>query len=67
MRSFLKKNELLKNKLVPLHPRMRSLRPIMIYSSHKATDNQCSMVGLMQNGDSLGRYTIMCGGPNLCY
>ena len=28
MRSFLKKSEILKNKLVPLHPRMRSLRPL---------------------------------------
>ena len=67
MRSFLKKNELLKNKLVPLHPRMRSLRPIMIYSSHKATDNQCSMVGLMQNGDSLGRYTRMFCDLGYCF
>ena len=63
MRSFLKKSELLKNKLVTLHPRMRSLRPIVICSSHKATENQSDMIRMKQHDDSLGRDTRMCGDP----
>lgn len=63
MRSFLKKSELLKNKLLPLHSNMRSLRPIMICSSHKATENQSDMMRMKQNDDSLGRDTTMCGDP----
>ena len=64
MRSFLKKSELLKNKLVPLHPRMRSLRPIVIYSSHKATENQSDMMRMKLKDDRLGHCTTMCGDPS---
>ena len=43
---------------------MRSLRPIVISSSHKATENQSDMMRMKQNDDSLGRDTILCGDPS---
>ena len=43
---------------------MRSLRPIMIYPSCKATENQSDMMRMKQNDDSLGRDTTLCGDPS---
>ena len=43
---------------------MRSLRPIMIYPSYKATENQSDMMRMKQNDDSLGRDTTLCGDPS---
>ena len=42
---------------------MRSLRPLLINSSHKATENQSDMMRVKQNNDSLGRDTTLCGDP----
>ena len=42
---------------------MRSMRPIVISSSHKATENQSDMMRMKQNDDSLGRDTTLCGDP----
>ena len=42
---------------------MRSLRPIVISSSHKATENQSDMMRMKKNDDSLGRDTTLCGDP----
>ena len=42
---------------------MRSLRPIMIYPSYKAAENQSDMMRMKQNDDSLGRDTTLCGDP----
>ena len=43
---------------------MRSLRPTMIYPSYKAAENQSDMIRMMQNDDSLGRDTTLCGDPS---
>lgn len=58
---------ILKNKLVTLHPNMRSLRPTMINPSHKAAENQSDMMTMKQKYDSLGHCTTMCGDPNFCF
>ena len=42
---------------------MRSLRPLVIYPSCKATENQSDMMRMKQNDDSLGRDTTLCGDP----
>ena len=43
---------------------MRSLRPLVIYPSCKATENQSDMMRMKQNDDSLGRDTTLCGDPS---
>ena len=54
---------ILKNKLVPLHPIMRSWRPKLMLYSHKATENQSDMMRMKQNDNCIGRDTILCGDP----
>ena len=62
-----RKESFLKIKLVSLHPIMRSWRPELMLSSHKATENQSDMMLMKQIDDSLGRCTTMCGDPNFCF
>lgn len=62
-----RKENCLKNKLVSLHPIMRSWRPELMLSSHKAAENQSDMMTMKQKYDSLGRDTTMCGDPHFCF
>lgn len=67
MYSFLGKSELFEKELVSLHPRMRSLRPIVMLSSFKVVENHGNMMGMKHVDDSIGHSTRMCGDSIFCF